>query len=206
MKLLIVLFFITTLINAGKYDKVKITEKISHVLVYHKGKAVKIHRIQDIKNHLTGTYAKISYTCPDKCIQPISINDKVKTVGEVEVIEFIKNRVNPNKGVLIDARPQKFYNQGTIPSSINIPFSLSKDKKAIDGILSVLGMKKRSSGKWDSSKAVDILVYCNGPWCAKSKQLITALVKKGYPTKKIQYYRGGFQMWKSLGLTTVKIK
>ncbi len=194
---------ITTLV-AGKYDKVKITKDMSHVLVYHKGRAVNIHRIQDVRNHLTGTYAKISYACPGKCIQPISFNDKIETVGEVEVIRFIKNEVNHNNGALIDARPREFYNRGTIPSSINIPFSLSTNTKAISSILEVLGVKKNSKGKLDTKKAIDILVYCNGPWCSKSKQLITALLKNGYPSDKIRYYRGGFQMWKSLGLTTVK--
>ncbi len=206
MKLILSIALLFSILSAGKYDKVKITEDMSYVFVYHKGHAIKIHRIQDIQNHLTGTYAKISYPCPGMCIQPISFNDKIETIGEVEVVKFIKNQVNNKKGVVIDARPKKLYNQGTIPSSINIPFSLSKNTKAMDNILTVLGVTNNSNGTLNIEKAIEIVVYCNGPWCSKSKQLITALLKKGYPADKIQYYRGGFQMWKSLGLTTVKTK
>jgi len=206
MKLILSITLLLSLLTAGKYDKVKITPDMSYVLVYHKGHAVKIHRIQDVSNHLTGTYAKISYSCPGACIQPITINDKIETVGEVEVLRFIKNEVNQNQGVLIDSRPKKLYNQETIPSSINIPFSLYKDSKALKSIFTVLGVKKKSDGQLDTSRAITVMVYCNGPWCSKSQQLINALLKKGYPANKIKYYRGGFQMWKSLGLTTVKIK
>jgi len=206
MKLFITMAILVTSIFAGKYGKVKITEKISHVLVFHKGKSINIHRIQDVKNHLTGAYAKISQPCPGRCIQPIDMKNGVETVGEVEVISFIKNKVNDHKGALIDARPQSMYNKETIPSAINIPFMLGDNKEAMSDILEVLGMEKMPKGKWNNSKALEIMVYCNGPWCQKSSKLINSLVKMGYPANKIYYYRGGFQMWKSLGLTTVKTK
>ena len=206
MRLFIIISLLVTSIVANKYDKVKITDKISHVLVYHKGKSINIHRIQDIKNHLTGAYAKISQPCPDRCIQPISMDNGVETVGEVEVIKFIRDMVNEHKGVLIEARPKNIYDKETIPSAINIPSALGANKRAISSILEVLGMERLSKDKWSDSKALEIMIYCNGPWCAKSSQLINSLLKMGYPADKIYYYRGGFQMWKSLGLTTVKIK
>jgi hypothetical protein len=34
--------------------------------------------------------------------------------------------------------------------------------------------------------------------------MINILLEHGYPADKIFYYRGGFQMWKILGFTTVK--
>jgi rhodanese-related sulfurtransferase len=206
MKLLITIICLATFLSAGKYDKVKITEELSQVLVYHKGKSIKIHRIQDVKNHLTGSYAKISRPCPDKCIQPISIGNGIETIGEVEVVEFVKNQVNHHKGALIDARPKDMYEQETIPAAINIPFTISNNNVAIKSIFEILGMTINPDSSWDSSKALDVVVYCNGPWCEKSKTLIDAFLREGYPAKKIFYYRGGFQMWKSLGLTTVKTK
>jgi len=206
MKLFITMVILITSIFGSKYDKVKITEKISHILVFHKGKSINIHRIQNVKNHLTGAYAKISQPCPGRCIQPIDMKNGVDTVGEVEVISFIENKVNEHRGALIDARPQFMYNKETIPSAINIPFSLGENKKAMSSILEALGMEKLPKGKWNDSKALELMVYCNGPWCAKSSKLIGSLLKSGYPVKKIHYYRGGFQMWKSLGFTTVKTK
>ncbi len=110
------------------------------------------------------------------------------------------------KILLIDARPKKIYNKETIPSSINIPFSLAEDIDIMNSIMEVLGMQRLSEGKWNESKALDVVIYCNGAWCGKSQTLIKSLLKVGYPAEKIHYYRGGFQMWKSLGLTTIKTK
>jgi len=100
MRLIIIVSILLTSIMASKYDKVKITEDISQLLVFHKGKTVSIHRIQDITNHLTGAYAKISQPCPSRCIQPISIEEDIETIGEFEVVNFIKDKVNSHKGVL----------------------------------------------------------------------------------------------------------
>ena len=57
---------------------------------------------------------------------------------------------------------------------------------------------------WDFSQAKDVLLWCNGPWCGQSPRAIKALLALGYPADKIYYYRGGMQMWQSLGLTTIK--
>ena len=206
MKLLLTLTLLATLLTAGKYDTVKITEDISHIMTYHKGKATRVHRIQDVKHQLTGSYAKISHPCPDMCIQPIKMSPEIETIGEVELIEFMQDRVNSHKGAIIDTRPKDDYETETIPSSISIPFNVSEDDEAMDSIFGALGMKKESDGKWNSSKAQELVIYCNGLWCSKSSQFINSMVKRGYPAEKIKYYRGGFQMWKILGFTTVKSK
>ena len=206
MKILLMILSIAMLLNAGKYDKVKITPEISYVLVYHNGKSVKVHRIQNIKHRLTGEYAKISRPCPGQCIQPISMGSDINTIGEVEVVKFLKSKVNGNKGLLIDVREKKQYNDETIPSSVNIPYSIHNDSEAMDKIFVALGMKKRVDESWDDAHALDLIFYCNGLWCAKSSSFIREFVDRGYPASRIGYYRGGFQMWKILGFTTVKAK
>ena len=45
MKIVISMLTLIAALYAGQYDKVKITPLISYVYVYHKGKAVKVHRI-----------------------------------------------------------------------------------------------------------------------------------------------------------------
>ena len=59
MRILALLLVWAVAASAGQFDKVKITPDISYIYVYHKGKAVKVHRTQDTKNKLTGEYAKI---------------------------------------------------------------------------------------------------------------------------------------------------
>ncbi|MGB5520728.1 MAG: hypothetical protein WBO73_20030, partial [Gammaproteobacteria bacterium] len=62
---------------------------------------------------------------------------------------------------------------------------------------------EQKTDTWDFSEAKQILLWCNGPWCGQSPRAIRALISLGYPAEKLYYYRGGMQMWQSLGLTTV---
>jgi rhodanese-related sulfurtransferase len=186
---------------AGRYDKVKITPEISYIYVYHKGKAVKIHRIQDTKNKLTGEYAK-TYR-PGQDIQPISLKNGVKTIGEVELLKFLKEKVNKKKGLLVDLRSREYYKKESIPGAVNIPFKIINNHEKMEKIIKVLGAKRLADGTLDTTHARTVTFYCHGLWCGKSSEFIKAFLKLGYPADKILYYRGGFQMWKILGFTTV---
>lgn len=201
---------ITTLLGLGlltglfaaSYDKVKITPDISYVYIYHKGKAVKAHRIQDTKHKLTGDYARTFR--PGTHIQPIDLANGVQTVGEVEVLEFMQQKVNKKKGLILDVRDKASYKQESIPSAVNIPVRIKDNAAAMEKIFTSMGMKKNSEGTWDSGGAIELMVYCDGLWCVKSTEMVEALLAKGYPAEKIYYYRGGFQMWKILGFTTAR--
>ena len=57
---------------------------------------------------------------------------------------------------------------------------------------------------YDFSEAKDLLLWCNGPWCDQSPRAINALIAEGYPPEKLRYYRGGMQLWKIFGLTTIQ--
>jgi len=190
-----------SILSAGQYDKVKITPDIAYIYVYHKGKAVKIHRIQDTKHKLTGEFA-LTYR-PGKNIQPIKVRKDVKTIGEDELLDFMRNKVNKKRGILIDVRPKISYKKESIPSAVNIPLRVKDNKAKFERILKIFGAKRKSDGTLDTENVLDLAVYCNGLWCAKSSEFITALLDAGYPAENLLYYRGGFQMWKILGFTTV---
>ena len=125
----------------------------------------------------------------------------VDTIGEVELIEFMSNQVASDKGLIIDARMPRFYNSETIPGSVNIPFVLFTSEK-INLVLQLLGVKETNK-KPDFSNSVELCLFCNGPWCDQSPRAIKALIKAGYPSHKLKYYRGGMQLWKIFSLTTV---
>ena len=114
----------TAALQAGQFDKVKITPDISYVYIYHKGKAVKTHRIQDTKHKLTGEYAK-TYR-PGQYIQPINLKNGVMTIGEVEILNFMKNKVNKKKGLIIDVRDKDRYKKESLPSAVNIPVKIKQ--------------------------------------------------------------------------------
>jgi len=184
--------------------KVKITKNISSVKVNHLGQEVEIKRIQDPYHVLSDDYTKTSRECPPFCIHPMKVADGVKTIGEVELINDIKDYVNKGKAVIVDARLPSWYKVETIPSAINIPFTLleNADKETVDTIFSSLGAKKVGN-KWDFKDAKLLIVFDNGVWCDQATRFIKNILKAGYPKDKILYYRDGFQGWKLLGLTTV---
>lgn len=206
--------------------EVKLTPERDHLDVKTPKGVVRIERIQDQQHNIDEAWAKTSRRCPPFCSQPLYAAPGVTTVGEVELFEFIEQKVNTGKGLLIDARVPAWHKRGTIPGSINIPFN-EFDRKPTDpalvSILESIGAKRRGqvgfvehswdkalktvgvntqrTGFWDFSESPDLLLWCNGPWCGQSPHAIRGLIELGFPTEKLYNYRGGMQMWQMFGLT-----
>ncbi len=216
-------------IHSAQAIDVNITKTISYIETTHEGQPVKIIRNQDQNHHLTGSYTKTSRKCPPFCIQPMKVADGVTTIGELELLNFIQDKVNNGVGLLIDARTPAWHKKGTIPGSINIPFtSFQKDTDPItleealiklgaikkddskssilQSALSFFSNKDIANSQWDFSEAKDLALWCNGMWCGQSPHAIKGLLALGYPANKIYYYRGGMQAWQSLGFNTIKPK
>lgn len=213
MKRLLLLSFISLLplyaekINADieKQLKVKITKDISYIETYDAGEKIWVMRIQDPAYKLTDDYVKTSRLCPPFCIQPNKVDENITNIGELELLDFMKNEVNNHTGIIVDARLPSWYQVETIPSAINLPFNIVEkaDKAFMRKIFQVLGMTIDQDGSWNFTHAKQLAIFCNGVWCGQSKHLIDGLLKFGYPKDHLLYYRGGFQGWKLLGLTTI---
>jgi rhodanese-related sulfurtransferase len=184
--------------------KVKITPTLSSVDVVHAGQKIRIQRIQDTGNKIIDDFAKTSRPCPEFCIHAMVVAPGVETLGELELLDFMTRQVPSGQGLVIDARLADFHKIETIPTSINIPFTVIKaDNPHIGQILTALGAEMAPSKRWNFQKAKSLALWCNGPWCDQSSRAIQALLSLGYPAAKLKYYRGGMQMWKLMGLTTV---
>lgn len=203
-KIVIAAVALSCMLNAEEL-LVKITQDTPQVIINDSGVNVTIKRIQDTDNRLTDDFAKTSRICPPHCIPKIKIEDGIKTIGELELIDFIKNKVYKKKGILVDARLKEFYVLETIPGAINIPFTIAevKSKKVTDSLFRALGARVKPDGSYDFSNAKDLAIFCSGLWCSASVKLAKNLADKGYPKEKILWYRDGLQAWKLLGLTTV---
>ncbi len=206
---------------------VKITKDIDRVEFRTGGQTYTIERIQDQDHQLTGGFAKTSRKCPPFCIQPISVAPGVRTVGEVELLKFLVDKVSKGKGIFVDARTPSWHARGTIPGATNIPFTTFADPDPSDPklqkTLASLGVRysggdvsaerllasiglwdPKNINSWDFSRAKELLLFCNGIWCGQSPRAIKGLLKLGYPAEKLHYYRGGMQGWQVLGFTTIK--
>ena len=206
---------------------VKLDSVRDSVETIHNGQVVKVMRIQDTNHKITGGFSNTSRKCPPFCIQPTHVAEGIETVSEIDIFNFMENEVVSGKGVLVDARVPSWHNKGTIPGSINIPFTVFEasphEPKLVDALYK-LGVRRRGevnpfirtmekfglldgdlkTDDWDFSHAKQVILYCNGPWCGQSPRAIRALIKLGYPKDRIHYYRGGMQLWQILGLTTIK--
>jgi rhodanese-related sulfurtransferase len=193
----------------------KIAPNLESVDVIHNGKIVTITR-SDAKNAtLPKGYEKTSRHCPPFCIQPVTVLPGVETIGELEMLDYLKRVSDGDKSILVvDSRGPEWVARGTIPGSVNVPwrtintdmggmFAMDGEAETLKQVLSDTFGAKRTDSGWDFSNAKTLVLFCNGLWCGQSSINIKTLAKLGYPTKKLKWYRGGMQDWVSVGLTTV---
>ncbi|MDD3055806.1 MAG: rhodanese-like domain-containing protein [Aliarcobacter sp.] len=113
---------------------------------------------------------------------------------ELEQVDFnyVKKAINQGtrnsvNAVLIDARPEIKYQNGTIPSSLNIPDTKFEEYYSV---LKDIPMQK------------ELIVYCGGYNCTKSPVVAQKLKNKGYTNVKI--YSGGEPEWKKLSYLEIE--
>ncbi len=165
---------------------VKIQQGTPYYYVKQSGRTIKVERIQDVANRLTDDFTKTSRSCPPYCIQPIQVAKGVETIGELELIQAIKQ---PDV-LLVDARPKAWFVLESLPASVNIPEKVTRTAQAKKRLFKLLANRR-------------LIVYGNGVWSPEAAQFIVHMIRLGYPPEKLRYYRDGLQGWKLLGLTTV---
>ncbi len=194
----------------------KITPDLTSVEVMHNGQKVTISRGHDLHATIPEAFQKTDRGCPPFCVEPMHLMPGVETVGELEVLGYLKRLGEGDATVLVvDSRTPDWVMRGTIPGSVNIPwtkistdtagsFPTPAEAGSLDEVLTTqFGAVKGASG-WDFGKAKTLVLFCNGIWCPQSSNNIKTLAKLGYPADKIKWYRGGMQDWFSVGLTAVK--
>lgn len=186
-----------------------ITADMPTVEVLHQGKAVTIRREENPTATIRADYAGTARKCPPYCIQPMQLVAGVETLGELEVLEYLKRiREGERKLTVIDSRTVDWYAKGTIPGAINIPYAQNMAGEATDlpgvkkTLLDVFGVQE-TDGTDDFSAAHTLAIFCNGPWCGQTPNYIRTLIALGYSASRLKWYRGGMQDWCSLGLTVI---
>ncbi len=189
---------------------VGITGNMMSITVNHNGSPVEIKRDQNNAATVNPAFAKTSRPCPPFCIQPIVLAPGVETLGEQEILYYLKRMNDGDSSIMvIDSRTPDWVKKGTIPGAVNIPWTLLNPAKGADPISIGEIMEDRFGAKsleglWDYSNAKTLVMFCNGMWCGQSPNNIKNLLKFGYPSHKIKWYRGGMQNWSNLGFNTAK--
>ena len=187
---------------------VKISADLPKVEIMHNGEKVTIMRNQDQEATVDPNFSKTSRKCPPFCIQPSTLAPGVETVAELEVLDYLQKMSDGDDSImLVDSRTPDWVARGTIPGAVNIPWkqlSLAhSDPITVADILQERFNCKEQDGIWDFSEAKTLVMFCNGMWCGQSPTNIKTLLKLGYPSHKLKWYRGGMQNWSNLGLSTI---
>lgn len=203
------------LARAVDAPSMRITPTLESVEVLHQGKPVEIRRNPEKTATVPAPYQKTYHPCPPFCIQPMQVLPGVETVGELEVLGYLKRAAQGDSSVLVvDSRTPEWVARSTIPGSVSVPwnkintelngtFELETEAATLAEILEGTFGVQHTPGSRDFGQAKTLVLFCNGPWCGQSSTNIKTLAKLGYPLHKLKWYRGGMQDWTALGLTTV---
>ena len=96
--------------------------------------------------------------------------------------------------VVLDARPFREFAISHIPEAVNVA---AKPGVAMSSYVSDVAEIGRIL---DGNKATALILYCNGPYCGKSKRLADELVSAGYAN--VRRYQLGIPVWRALGGVT----
>jgi rhodanese-related sulfurtransferase len=207
--LLVMALAASSVASAAADDPVWITADLPAVDVLVGGKTVRIERNPDPFNTIDPDYALTSRRCPPFCVQPMQIAPGVETIGELELLDYLKRMAaGEHSVVVIDSRDGNWPKRsGIIPGAVIIPWQdlfLEKgDREHVATILEERFGARRDGPLWSFAQARTLVFYCNGAWCGQSPTNIKSLLALGYPAHKLKWYRGGMQAWKALGLTTI---
>ena len=147
---------------------------------------------------LTATVALEMLAAPGRAQSPTAIHQatlmeadqKTKEVSTEELRRILADK----NAVVFDTRPAREYAVSHIPGALNVsakpgvPISLY--------VSDVAEIGRTLSG----DKARAIVLYCNGPFCGKSKRLATELLDAGYAN--VRRYQLGVPVWRALGGVT----
>src|SRR6266446_6276174 len=119
--------------------------------------------------------------CAESTVYNTMLGETNVTTPEISTVQLEKIIADSSAPVL-DVRFAQEYAIAHIPGSINIP------EKEVESITQRF-----------PDKATLIVLYCNGPFCGKSKRVSAELVKRGYTN--VKRYQLGIPIWRALGHT-----
>lgn len=108
-------------------------------------------------------------------------------ISTAELTEILAGGI----AVVLDTRPLREWAVSHIPSALNVA---PKPNLPMSQYVSDVAEVERLVG---GDKARPLVLYCNGPFCGKSKRLSQELVSAGFT--KVRRYQLGAPVWRALG-------
>ena len=117
-------------------------------------------------------------------------NQKTPELSYQELRQVLAQR----SAVVLDTRPYREYAMGHIPGALNVA---AKPGVPIAQYVSDVAEIGRLL---NNDKTAALVLYCNGPFCGKSKRLSAELIEAGYAN--VRRYQLGIPVWRALGGVT----
>jgi rhodanese-related sulfurtransferase len=126
-------------------------------------------------------------------IAQASMAERGQRTAEVST-EELRTILAEKSAVVFDARPFLEYAMSHIPGARNVA---AKPGVAMSMYVSDVAEIGRAVG---GDKASPLVLYCNGPFCGKSKRLADELLASGFTS--VRRYQLGIPVWRALGGVT----
>lgn len=122
-------------------------------------------------------------------------NPKTAEVSTEELRKILTDR----SALVLDARPYLEYAMSHIPGAVNVS---AKPGVPMSMYVSDVAEIERLVG---GDKARSLVLYCNGPFCGKSRRLSEELLAAGFTN--VRRYQLGIPVWRALvGLTEIELE
>ncbi|MEK6283159.1 MAG: rhodanese-like domain-containing protein [Acidobacteriota bacterium] len=126
-------------------------------------------------------------------VHQATLRDTEQKTQEVST-EELRGILAERSAVVFDVRPSKEYAVSHIPGAVNVSgrpgVSISLYVSDVAEIGRVL----------KGNRSRPVVIYCNGPFCGKSKRLAAELLEAGYTN--VRRYQLGIPVWRALGGVT----
>jgi rhodanese-related sulfurtransferase len=129
-------------------------------------------------------------------IQDATLGESAAKTREIST-EELRRAIEEKSATVLDVRPPLQFAISHIPGSINVAQKPGTSKALY--ISDAAEIERVVRGK----KSTPIVVYCNGPFCGKSKRVSEDLLAAGFTN--VRRYQLGIPVWRALGgLTQVE--
>lgn len=138
---------------------------------------------------LSGFVAAADGQTPGSIFQA-TLGESGQSTAEVST-EQLKGILADKSAVVLDTRPFREFAISHIPGAMNVAAKPGVPMSAYVSDVAEVG--RLLEGK----KGTSLVLYCNGPYCGKSKRLAVELLTAGYTD--VRRYQLGIPVWRALG-------
>ena len=139
-----------------------------------------------------GSAASVSAQSPGNIVQA-TLGEAGPKTAEIST-EQLRGILADKSAIVLDARPFQEFAISHIPGAVNVAAKPGVPMSSYVSDVAEIGRVL------NGSKTTALVLYCNGPFCGKSKRLADELLAAGYTN--VRRYQLGIPVWRALGGVT----